>query len=84
MNFLYRAFRGMSQGNQLFAIKAGILTSRHLCLGIRKLVLTCFLHSPSQHSFIPQIICFFCLWCVLEIRVASSLEYIILILLLAR
>lgn len=27
MNLLYRAFQGMSHGNQLFAIKAGILTS---------------------------------------------------------
>jgi hypothetical protein len=27
MNSLYRAFQAMSHGNQLFAIKAGILTS---------------------------------------------------------
>ena len=27
MNILYHVFRGLSQGNQLFAIKAGILTS---------------------------------------------------------
>ena len=26
MNVLYHAFRGLSRGNQLFAIKAGVLT----------------------------------------------------------
>ena len=35
MNILYHAFRGLSQGNQLFAIKAGILTSWHLWLELR-------------------------------------------------
>jgi hypothetical protein len=30
MNTLHHAFRGISGGNQLFAIKAGILTSQHL------------------------------------------------------
>lgn len=30
MNVLYRAFQGLSHGNQLFAIKAGVLTSQHL------------------------------------------------------
>jgi hypothetical protein len=39
MNILYHSFRGLSQGNQLFAIKAGILTSQHLWLRIRRLVL---------------------------------------------
>lgn len=29
MNILYHGFRGMSGGNQLFAIKAGVLTSQH-------------------------------------------------------
>lgn len=30
MNILYRAFQGISHGNQLFAIKAGVLTSQYL------------------------------------------------------
>ena len=43
MSILYLSFRGLSQGNQLFAIKAGILTSQHLWLGFRRLVLIYFL-----------------------------------------
>lgn len=33
MDVLYHAFRGISHGNQLFAIKAGILTSQSLWFG---------------------------------------------------
>jgi hypothetical protein len=51
MSILYHSFRGLSQGNQLFAIKAGILTSQHLWLRIRRLVLmyifTALLSIPS-------------------------------------
>ncbi len=30
MNVFYHAFRGLSRGNQLFAIKAGVLTGQGL------------------------------------------------------
>lgn len=67
MNILYRAFQGISHGNQLFAIKAGILTGQRLLLAfddgvtnnviLREQHFSAFLHSSNRLLLSPMV-CF--------------------------